>query len=123
MTSFARDTHFRVTGSVVADLFDVAAEDWRFTTGEVLNDEAWRIEPPERRRGDPVLMRVVASGPDRSVETNHKMLMGAFSVARQSIRIMSPYFLPDRELRDRAGRAAPARRRGRCLAQSGWPAC
>lgn len=26
------------------------------------------------------------------------MLMGAFSVARQSIRIMSPYFLPDREL-------------------------
>ena len=26
------------------------------------------------------------------------MLMGAFSVARSSIRIMSPYFLPDREL-------------------------
>jgi cardiolipin synthase len=43
-------------------------------------------------------MRVVASGPDRRIETNHKMLMGAFSVARRSIRIMSPYFLPDREL-------------------------
>ncbi|MHC2302498.1 cardiolipin synthase [Rhizobium mongolense] len=95
---FARDTHFSVTGSVVADLFDVAAEDWRFTTGEVLNAEAWRIEAPKRQPGDPVLMRVVASGPDRSVETNHKMLMGAFSVARQSIRVMSPYFLPDREL-------------------------
>ena len=27
-----------------------------------------------------------------------KMLMAAFSVARRSIRIMSPYFLPDREL-------------------------
>lgn len=26
------------------------------------------------------------------------MLMGAFSVARSSIRIVSPYFLPDREL-------------------------
>jgi cardiolipin synthase len=26
------------------------------------------------------------------------MLMGAFSVARKNIRIMSPYFLPDREL-------------------------
>ncbi|NLS04024.1 phosphatidylserine/phosphatidylglycerophosphate/cardiolipin synthase family protein [Rhizobium sp. P32RR-XVIII] len=95
---FAHDTHFSVTGSAVADLFDVAAEDWRFTTGEVLNEEAWRVETPERRPGDPVFMRVVASGPDRSLETNHKMLMGAFSVARKSIRIMSPYFLPDREL-------------------------
>jgi len=95
---YARDTHFSVTGPAVADLFDVAGEDWRFATGELLNGEAWRIETPERERGDPVFMRVVASGPDRSVETNHKMLMGAFSVARKSIRIMSPYFLPDREL-------------------------
>lgn len=96
--SFARDTHFSLTGPAVADLFDVAAEDWRFTTQEVLTGEPWRIEPPQRQRGDPILMRVVASGPDRSVETSHKMLMGVFSVARQSIRIMSPYFLPDREL-------------------------
>jgi len=95
---YARDTHFSVTGPAVADLFDVAAEDWRFATGELLNGEPWRIETPEREPGDPVFIRVVASGPDRSVETNHKMLMGAFSVARKSIRIMSPYFLPDREL-------------------------
>jgi cardiolipin synthase len=95
---YARDTHFSVTGPAAADLFDVAAEDWRFATGELLNGEPWRIETPEREPGDPVFMRVVASGPDRSVETNHKMLMGAFSVARKSIRIMSPYFLPDREL-------------------------
>ncbi|TJV02104.1 MAG: cardiolipin synthase, partial [Mesorhizobium sp.] len=38
------------------------------------------------------------SGPDASIETNHNLLIGAFSVARKSIRIMSPYFLPDREL-------------------------
>jgi cardiolipin synthase len=56
-----------------------------------------------------VFMRVVASGPDRRVETNHKMLMGAFSVARKSIRIMSPYFLPDREL---ISALATAARRG-----------
>ncbi|MGO4354620.1 phosphatidylserine/phosphatidylglycerophosphate/cardiolipin synthase family protein [Rhizobium sp. RAF36] len=96
--NYARDTHFSVTGPAVADLFDVAAEDWRFATGELLNSAAWQTATPEREPGDPVFMRVVASGPDRSVETNHKMLMGAFSVARKSIRIMSPYFLPDREL-------------------------
>jgi cardiolipin synthase len=106
---FARDTHFLVTGPVVADLFDVAAEDWRFTTDEELTGDEWRIAAPEREPGDPVFMRVVASGPDRRIETNHKMLMGAFSVARRSIRIMSPYFLPDREL---ISALATAARRG-----------
>ncbi|WP_337270029.1 phospholipase D-like domain-containing protein [Oryzifoliimicrobium ureilyticus] len=96
--SFARDTHFVVEGPVVADLFHIAADDWRFATGENLDGDTWAMVPPDRNPGDPVFMRVVASGPDRRLETNHKMLMGAFSVARDSIKIMSPYFLPDREL-------------------------
>lgn len=96
MSSF--DTHFRVTGPVVADLFAIAAADWRFATDEMLDEEAWALDPPETEPGKAVFVRAVSSGPDRSVETNHKMLMGAFSVARSSIRIVSPYFLPDREL-------------------------
>jgi cardiolipin synthase len=96
--NYAHDAHFCVTGPVVADLFHIAAEDWRFATGEVLRGEHWTAPTPTTQPGAPVLMRVIASGPDRSVETNHRMLIGAFSVARSSIRIMSPYFLPDREL-------------------------
>jgi len=92
------DTHFRVKGPVVADIFSIAAEDWHFTTGERLHGDAWRIEPPSGEPGSSMLVRAVCSGPDASLETNQKMLMGAFSVARKSIRIMSPYFLPDREL-------------------------
>lgn len=106
---YAIDTHFRLTGPVVADLFVVAAEDWRFANGEVLSGDAWRIEPPAGTPGAPVLIRAVDSGPDRSVETNQKILMGAFSVARSSIRIVSPYFLPDREL---ISALATAARRG-----------
>lgn len=94
----ARDTHFRVTGPLVADLFTVAAEDWRFTTRELLDGPVWDVTLPDGEPGSPILGRVVASGPDNSIETSHKMLMGAFSIARSSIRIMSPYFLPDREL-------------------------
>jgi cardiolipin synthase len=94
----ALDTHFCITGPAVADLFNTAAEDWRFATGEILRGDHWRIPMPANAPGAPVFMRVIASGPDRSVETNHKMLIGAMSVARNSIRIMSPYFLPDREL-------------------------
>ena len=92
------DTHFKVTGPVVADLFAIAAADWRFATNEMLAGEAWMLEAPAEEPDNPIFVRAVSSGPDRSVETNHKMLMGAFSVARSSIRIVSPYFLPDREL-------------------------
>ncbi|MGV3549959.1 phospholipase D-like domain-containing protein [Rhizobium sp.] len=92
----ARDTHFRITGPVVADLFAVAAEDWHFASGEKIaaaEQPALDVSP-----NAPTFARVVSSGPDGSIETNHKMLMGAFSVAQRRIRIMSPYFLPDREL-------------------------
>lgn len=94
----ARDTHFRLTGPIVTDLFHIASEDWRFTTKEVLSGEPWLIATPEKHAGEPVFIRAVPSGPDRSVEANHRMLMGAFSIAQTRIRIMSPYFLPDREL-------------------------
>ncbi|WP_421916553.1 phospholipase D-like domain-containing protein [Mesorhizobium sp.] len=94
----AHDTHFHVTGPIVADLFSIAAEDWRFATNESLKDEEWRIAPISPPPGLPMMARAVASGPDGSIETNHKLLIGAFSVARKSIRVMSPYFLPDREL-------------------------
>lgn len=94
----AHDTHFRIEGPIVEDLFSVAAEDWRFASGEELAGETWAITPQAASRGPAVVMRAVASGPDASIETNHKLLIGAFSVARTSIRIMSPYFLPDREL-------------------------
>jgi cardiolipin synthase len=94
----ALDTHFRMTGPLVADLFAIAAADWRFASGEGLDGPSWELELPDAEPGQPVLMRAVSSGPDRSLETNHKILIGAFSVARHSIRIASPYFLPDREL-------------------------
>lgn len=94
-TDAARDTHFRLTGPAVSDLFSVAADDWHFETGEVLKGEAWHISVDEAVPGEPPFVRTVVSGPDTNLETNHKMLLGAFSVAERSIRIMSPYFLPD----------------------------
>ncbi len=96
--NYSRDTHFKVKGPLVFDLFSVAAEDWRFATRELLDGPVWDVTLPESKPGSPVVGRVVASGPDNSIETSHKLLMGAFSIARSSIRIMSPYFLPDREL-------------------------
>ncbi|UCA45077.1 MULTISPECIES: cardiolipin synthase [unclassified Pseudochrobactrum] len=94
----AQDTHFRLTGPVVTDLFNTASEDWRFTTDEHLSGAAWSVTPPAFSPGEGLLVRAVPSGPDKSLETNHKIMMGAFSVAEKHIRIMTPYLLPDREL-------------------------
>ena len=97
-THSTHDTHFRVTGPIVEDILAIAADDWRFATNELLSGEEWQSQPLMGASDESVIMRAVPSGPDAALENNHKMLMGAFSVARHSIRIMSPYFLPDREL-------------------------
>lgn len=94
----SRDTHFKVIGPIVSDLFSVAAEDWHFTTGETLDGELWECPYSHIDPQNGSIARVIASGPDATVETNHRVLTGAFSIASKSITIMSPYFLPDREL-------------------------
>ena len=71
------------------------AEDWHFETGEVLLGPAWHVQLDGVVPGAGTAIRAVVSGPDSHIETNHKLLLGAFSVAEKSIRIVSPYFLPD----------------------------
>ena len=93
-----RDTHFRIEGPMVADILAVAAEDWFFETGERLDGEAWALPDREWTAHERLCGRVIVSGPDSHLETNNKLLMGAFSVAEETIRIMSPYFLPDAPL-------------------------
>jgi len=90
----ARDTHFKVEGPIVLQLTAVFSQDWEFTTRETLPHETWVCEtwsPPTPR----VPARCVRSGPDRTILSTHNMLLGAFAVAQHSIRIQSPYFLPD----------------------------
>jgi cardiolipin synthase len=93
----AHDTHFAVSGPAIADIFNVAADDWHFDTKELLDGAKWQISVGDAQPDSSTFVRTVASGPDRNMETNHKMIIGAFSVAERSIRIISPYFLPDNE--------------------------
>ncbi len=65
----ARDTHFRVTGPVVADILAVAAEDWHFETGEVLLGPEWRVRLDDALPGAGTAIRAVVSGPDTHIET------------------------------------------------------
>ncbi|MGH9336720.1 MAG: phospholipase D-like domain-containing protein, partial [Vicinamibacteria bacterium] len=86
------DLHFRVEGPVVRHLQDIFAEDWEFATGESLWGEDWfpRLDPVGRS-----LARAVADGPDDDLDVLVFTLLGALSSAQRSIRIVTPYFLPD----------------------------
>lgn len=91
----ARDLHFRIEGPVVAEIQEAFAEDWTFTTGERLEGETWfpRIAPAGSS-----MARVVSDGPDIDFENIQLVLLGALSVARSSVRVITPYFLPDQHL-------------------------
>ena len=87
-----QDLHFRVEGPVVAQLQEVFANDWQFTTGESLHGEPWF--PTLESKGT-VLSRAIVDGPDEDFEKLRWTLLGALSCAQSCVRIMTPYFLPD----------------------------
>jgi len=87
-----QDIHFRVKGPVVTQLQEVFTDDWLFTTGETLRGDSWF---PTTESAGQVLARGVPDGPDENFEKLLWTLLGALSIARYSVRIMTPYFLPD----------------------------
>jgi cardiolipin synthase A/B len=90
-----QDVHFRLRGPVVSYLQEVFADDWLFCTQEELRGEKWF--PPLANAG-PVLARSVPDGPDDHFEKIRWTILGAVSCAQKRIRIVNPYFLPDRGL-------------------------
>ena len=89
-----RDTHFRVEGPVVAQIAEDFAEDWVTVTDEDLQGSAWF--PDLSGGGAPA--RVVESGPDKDLEKIEFAVLPAVACARDSIAVMTPYFLPDERL-------------------------
>jgi cardiolipin synthase A/B len=88
-----QDLQFRVEGPVVAQLQAAFVNDWAFTTGEVLQGEAWFPEHRPASRG--VIARVITDGPDADFEKLRLTLLAALAEAQTSVQILTPYFLPD----------------------------
>lgn len=91
------DLHFRVTGPIIYALEDIFFEDWIFATGDEPHwsddDEVEPIEPT----GD-ALCRAISDGPNEDYEVLTWILVGALGAARERVQIMTPYFIPSREL-------------------------
>src|SRR5438477_522061 len=60
-----RDLHFGLRGPVVAQLMEIFADDWQFTTDEALRGPKWF--PPLAQQGA-VAARAIEAGPDEAFE-------------------------------------------------------
>jgi cardiolipin synthase len=98
-----RDTHFRIEGPVVEQLVEVFADDWLFQTGEKLLSHDWF---PILESAGQAVARAVTSGPDEDLEQIEFVALHAISLARRSIRVVTPYFLPPEVLTMALGLAA-----------------
>lgn len=89
------DIHFQVTGPVVAQMVEVFLEDWRLVTGD---KRSLAASPSASHGGGTALCRTITDGPDKELDRLAMIMGEAVSSACHRIDIMTPYFLPPREL-------------------------
>jgi cardiolipin synthase len=97
------DLHFRLEGPVVSHLTEAFAFDWDFATTERLEGEAWC---PRLAVAGESLCRGIPDGPDFDIDKIVLTILGAIGCARQTIDIVTPYFLPEQPLITALGVAA-----------------
>jgi cardiolipin synthase len=86
------DVHFRLSGPVLAQIEAVFLQDWHFATGEPI--AARHVPQPTGA----ALCRAIADGPAAQLDRLTALLTGAIASARHRVAIMTPYFVPPREL-------------------------
>jgi len=87
------DSHFRLSGPVLAQIETVFLRDWQFATGDP-DIAARRVPNPTGG----AMCRVITDGPAARIDRLTALLTGAIGSARRRIAIMTPYFVPPREL-------------------------
>ncbi|WP_345785950.1 cardiolipin synthase [Gemmatimonas sp.] len=87
-----RDSHYRVTGPVVAQMQAAFTDNWMKTTGDVLHGEHYfpKLEPV----GD-VTAQMFRSDPGEGSESVRLMYLLSIASAQKSVRIAAAYFVPD----------------------------
>ena len=86
------DIHFQLEGPICAQLRDAFMEDWHFATGSKRIPRDWPSSPVVGS----ACCRGISAGPNEQHEKLNWLLIGAMSCAKKHIRIMTPYFIPNR---------------------------
>ncbi len=88
------DLQVRLEGPAVSQLEDAFLNDWSFATGETRPAKASR----SIRTVGQAFCRGISAGPNEDFEKLYWIVLGALGAARVHVRIMTPYFIPDRAL-------------------------
>jgi cardiolipin synthase len=86
------DLALRLRGPVAVQLNEVFAQDWYFATGHELKDPA--LYPAAESVGD-VRAQVVPGAPDNGLDEVQLTMLALLHRARQTVRLMTPYFVPE----------------------------
>lgn len=94
-----RDTHLRIEGTAVHQLQTRFINDWNASKKSELVAYSAEYFPFISARGDKEV-QVVSSGPDTEDEAIKKGFIKMISLAKNSIYIQTPYFIPDEALKE-----------------------
>jgi cardiolipin synthase len=88
---------------VVRHIHEAFAEEWAFSTEDSLSDEPWFPTLPP---AGSALARGIEDGPDANYPRLRQVLSCAVSAARDSVTVVTPYFVPEAVLITALGVAA-----------------
>jgi len=92
------DIHFKVIGPVIDQISQVFKEDWFFATGSLIQFPSFKQNTNEQKSNNSVVARVIQDGPDEHHNRARWTLINALACAKTSVKIMTPYFIPDQIL-------------------------
>lgn len=92
------DLHFRLEGPVVGHLVQTFVRDWFDTSEERLDADFFGAAPTPGSEAGTSWARGIEAGPDETMDRLRWTFMGALSAAQRTVRIWTPYFVPDQPL-------------------------
>jgi cardiolipin synthase len=114
----ASDLHFGFRGPLVGAFVALFGEDWRFAGGAGLDSWSAPVDSAGGAR-----CRLISDGPDETLDSLMLAILGAISTARERVWIMTPYFLPERQMMGclQAAALSGVDVRAMIPAQNNWP--
>ncbi|WP_418791936.1 cardiolipin synthase [Phosphitispora sp. TUW77] len=90
-----RDTHLKLEGAAVHFLQIIFMLDWEFVSHEKLPDQMEPSYFPETNKFQGHAIQIAASGPDSDWESIRQSYFALITSAHNSIKITTPYLIPD----------------------------
>ena len=88
-----KDVQFSLRGPAAKQIEAAFLQDWAFCTGEILSASQAAIAPAGN-----AVCRTITDGPNEDLDKLSMIRVGALSLARKRISIVTPYFLPSRDI-------------------------